>query len=110
MHCCGGQSYSDYKNSEWSNNLQINNIIGFKQDNIAPLSCCDYYDRNKDTQDSSHQTCPICLDALSGQNPIVCNKLNPKLWKTVSSSIDVSALKQTYREVLGTNNFVSQET
>ena len=83
LHCCGGQGYTDYKDSEWSNNLQINDNVGFKQDNIAPLSCCSYYDRNKDTQDTSFQTCPICMDQPSGQNIHVCSYVNPNIWKKV---------------------------
>lgn len=85
LECCGGQGYTDYKNSDWSNNLQINDVIGNTNNNVAPLSCCSFYDRNKDTQDSNYQTCQMCLDQPSGQNILVCSRENPYIWKKVST-------------------------
>ncbi|XP_078331994.1 tetraspanin-1-like [Crassostrea virginica] len=101
LHCCGGQGYTDYKNSEWSNNLQINDNVGFKQDNIAPLSCCSYYDRNKDTQDTSFQTCPICMDQPSGQNILVCSLVNPNIWKKPCNEAVVEFFKDNLAVVAG---------
>ncbi|XP_062595800.1 tetraspanin-7-like [Saccostrea cucullata] len=93
LECCGGQGYTDYKGSDWSNNLQIGGNIGYTQDNYAPLSCCTYYDRNKETQDTSYQACPICLDQLSGQNPLICSSVNPQIWKTPCNEAVVKFFK-----------------
>lgn len=101
LECCGGQGYTDYKNSDWSNNLQINDVIGNTNNNVAPLSCCSFYDRNKDTQDSNYQTCQMCLDQPSGQNILVCSRENPYIWKKPCNEAVVEFFKTNLGIVAG---------
>ncbi|XP_060588022.1 CD63 antigen-like [Ruditapes philippinarum] len=58
LECCGGMSYTDYKQSVWSQDYDANSEQNARKDQ-APKTCCKDYKLYEDTNTLPYKYCPM---------------------------------------------------
>ena len=56
--CCGGMSYTDYKQSVWAQDYDPNTDLTMRKD-MAPKTCCKDYKLYEDTNSLPYRYCPM---------------------------------------------------
>lgn len=93
LGCCGGQSYTDYHQSVWSQDYDENFEIDGR-DNKAPKTCCKDYKRYEDIHTLPYKYCPMYIDIPGSQSDPL---------KPISDNIYRKGCGQAFVELLQKN-------